>query len=379
MAANDDLKVFTVEYRLTGGGRFDAVTPAPGFSTDPRDPDYVEPSEDQIFRFDLTQNIGIIDPDFDATDGTEGDRFITLLDIELPESGAIGVGVIVLEDLPPDGFAPQELVLSATGQRAYSCGCIFVPQGSVLVIFSDVVSPEEYFLRYSAIAAESKEMLARYIDACCCTDQRFPITVCDPPVIDEVLSSEFQRNPAYIDPNATGDLSVIGSGFTNTDVFELVGPEPVPEVIGVNFIDDSNVIISVSAADVVLGSVWTLRACRADDPGCCSELADAIEAPPCLRFSRINPDIGLLNTGTVSIQVTGYGFETVGPVNVSLSQGGTDIAVGASLVIADNQNLSFDAQTNAALLGAYDLVITPDRLSGCPQLTVPNAFTVSTP
>jgi hypothetical protein len=373
---DDDLKVFTVEYRLTGGARFDASTDAPAFSIDPRDPDFVEPGEDQIVRFDLTQNVGIIDPDFNGTDGTEGDRFITLLDIQLPEPGTLAVGVGVRGDFE-NGGAPQQLAVEANGERAYTCGCIFVPQGSLLFIFTDVVSNEEYFLRYSVLAAESQEMLARYIETCCCNERTFPVQVCDPPRIASVDSNETQQDPAYLNPNSESEnLQVRGSGFTPSDQFEILGPDPVPVVTGTNFFDPTLIEIFVETGELVLGSVWSLRACREDDSTCCGELPDSLEAPTCLRYTDTSPSAIPQNSGNIPVRIRGYGFDNVGPVTLEILQGGTDIFVPGSLSVVANDAIDFQVDTNGAPLGFYQAVITPDPASGCPTLTVDDVLSI---
>ncbi len=373
---NDDLKMFTVEYALAVGNRFDGQTPAPAFSTDPTSPNYHPPGDDQIFRFELDQDLGIIDPDF-GIGGAEGDRFIQLLDIELPAVDSLSLAVADFRLVGENDGIPQEVLVPFTNlQRYYNDGCIFVPQGSVLAVMSDVTNGISR-LRYNVVVPNDRPDLARLLEQCCCIDNALEPVICDPPVLEGLFSSEFQT-PAFLTPNTNGQVALFGSGLDEADSYRLVGPDPVP-TLTVNTTLPGAILFDYESGDLVPNSTWSLEACRAGNPSCCAVIQEAALFPPCLEFTRINPTQFLVNSGIQNIGLLGANFDVVGVDNIIARIGGTDIFVGGSITINNNLDLDFSIDTAGAPIGVYEVILQPPAASGCPDLVIPNAFSIVTP
>jgi len=378
MIVQPPLELFTVEYRLAEGFFFDGETEAPAFSFDPRSPDFVEPDDDQIFRFFLEQNVGLFDPDF-GMGGTFGDRFLQLIDLDIGTLGGLAYGAGEKDSSPTGQIRAQQVPVGPVGAvRSYQDSCLFVPQGSYLVVFGESGLPVEPFLRFSVVAPSSRNNLGRLLEQCCCLEREDPPLVCTPAFIFALASDEFQQNPAFIGPNTETILGLFGAFFAEDDIISFVGPEPVPEITNIQTIDANTKALTVQTGDIEPGSTWTLLVCRAADPTCCAILEDALEFPACLAFTRLVPTASPLNSGLLGISVDGFNFETIGVESVGMVRNGTDIAVGGSLVVADDENLSFTVDTDAppAELGLYDLVLRPPAATGCPDLVVPEVFEI---
>lgn len=369
-----DLKMFTIEYNLAAGFRFDGVTPAPPFSTDPTSILYKQPSDDQIFRFELEQNVGIIDPDF-GIGGSEGDRFIQLLDIELPINDFLTVAVTDFQTMAEAGGIPQQSILPQTELlRYYRDSCIFVPQGSVLAILSPADGGISK-LRYNVVTPESRAALAQMLQECCCLEDSIEPNVCNPPILTRLDSNEFQFDPAYLVANASGQQVLLrGVDLSAADSYEFVGPSPVPVVTNVTEVAGA-MLIDYDSGDLPGNSTYDLQVCRDGQPGCCSTLEDAAFYFSCLGFTRVDPDQATVDTGAVNMTILGANFVTIGVDSVSISQSGTDIVVPASLSVVDDQEINFQVQTNGAPLGSYGVVITPSDPS-CPDIVIPNGFEI---
>lgn len=370
--------IVTVEYELPEGAQFDGVTLAPRVVTDIASPDATPRGDDQIFRPEVTGNIGLFDPDFGGDDGSIGGRFVQLLDVQLSVPSTLAIGVLSARVIPGFNSEAQALVLEPVIlQRYYNDTCIFVPQGSYLGVFGDLPQSGGALLRWAVVAATDKENLARLLDQCCCLEGSGSVITCDPPEITALLSNEFQSNPAFIAPNTTTELVAVTNAPEGSS-FRFVGPDPRPEVDEVTFLGLGAFQLTTLSGEITPGDEWTLEVCPPEEPNCCAILQDALLYPVCLVFTQIVGSSEFIrNTGQQNVTVLGFGFVTEDVLFVTVFMPG---------VVGSNINVSFDVisedtltiviDTDGAMLGDYTIRISPDAESGCPFLDVPNAITV---
>lgn len=228
-------------------------------------------ADNQIYSIIIPGNLGLIDPDYQNTTGSRGDRFLQRVEIRSPNVPS-PAGLLAVVDargiLGP--IVELERVADISDATYYRDMCVFVPQGAALMIDGFPADPggAPHHVRLHFVGANKTEEEALLAGACCC-DENFvadQAQVCIPFQITQLNPEDVgTANPAAV-------FSIVGGPFTATDVvevFTLVGGALTNIVVSTLFVDSTEIVVVVDTqgASEGLASVFVFqggnRACFA--------------------------------------------------------------------------------------------------------------------
>jgi hypothetical protein len=148
------IQQITLQYHVTGA--LNGSTPAPPFTLDPGSSDYVAPSENGVYEFDVSGNLGVLEVPFYGG-VADGYRMISAFWLS---SGVAGAADAVLDiyDRNSEAFVTRIASL-ATSASFYRKG-ILIPQGTRLVVSGFAASAIRKVIRYNILVPATNDDFA---------------------------------------------------------------------------------------------------------------------------------------------------------------------------------------------------------------------------